>query len=151
MTVTAPETAVRRRLIDLLETEFASDGLEVRSDKLNDSLGLNGNIAGVYPGTAIGKRGQEIVQETAVFIQIFRKWDKEVNPNQTVDPADIEEWAERLRRAARVDNETGGGAQLWFYEIQKIEYPPDPTGNVTRLLATVLARSQNSSVVETTG
>lgn len=151
MSVTAAETAVRNRLIAMLEEEFEEEGLTIKSDRLHDSLGREGAIGGVYPNSSEEARGQGIVLESRVHVQLFRKWNAEVDPSQTVDPAAIEEWAERLRRKARTDNQAPGDEHMWYFIIEKIEYPPDPSGNISRLHATVLARSQNPGVVETTG
>jgi hypothetical protein len=151
MTITAPETAARGRLIALLTKEFEPEGLTIKSDRLHESLGREGALGGVFPAATAEARGQAIVLESVVHVQLFRKWSAEVDPKQAVDPAAIEEWAERLRRAVRVDNKTPGNAHLWYYVVQKIDYPPDPSGNISRLQATLLARSQNPGVVETTG
>jgi hypothetical protein len=153
MTVTAPETELRQRLITVATAEFKSESIVFKSDKIHDSLGHDGvAVGGVYPGPAEEENGQGLVQRTTVFIQIYTAWDKKVDPHQEVDPALIEGYAERLRRAVEDDNNGAPGDQhLWYYRITRIEYPPDPTGNITRLIATVTASSQNAGLVETTG
>ena len=52
MTVTAPETELRNRLISVLNTEFTAEKIVFQSDKLHDSQGQNGDIGAVYPGPA---------------------------------------------------------------------------------------------------
>lgn len=152
MTVTAPETAARARLMSLVATEFAAESVDVRSDKLNESMGTTGPVAGVYPGAAVENPRHGLVLDTVVFVQLFRQWDNRLDPLQQVDPAAIEEWAERLRRAVRDDLDAAGfDAHLWYFRVQKIEYNPDPSGNISRLLATVTADSQNAALVETSG
>jgi hypothetical protein len=151
VTVTAPETTVRARLIALLEKEFEDDGVTIRSDRLHESLGTEAPVGGVYPAQAGENPKNGVILESTVHVQLFRRWTAEVNPKQAVDPGAIEEWAERLRRACQDDNEAVGDKYLWFYSVIKVEYPPDPSGNISRLLATVLARAQNPALVETTG
>lgn len=152
MTVTAPESALRARLIEVLNTEFEGDSIGFTSDKLNESLGQNGALGGVYPGPAQEMMNQGLVLEVTSYVQLFHQWNPKVDPNQAVDPSLIETDAERIRRAVQAaDATTPGNAHLWYYRVTKIEYPPDPTGNISRLLATVVATSQNASLVETSG
>jgi hypothetical protein len=152
MTVTPPETALRARLIAALTTEFTTEGITFRNDKLHDSLGREGHIGGVYPGPASSRLGQEQMLEVTAYVQLFHKWNPEVNPKQTVEPQIIEEWAERIRRAAQQDEGAGpADSHLWWYSVSRIEYPPDPTGNISRLVATVTGQAQNPALVATTG
>ena len=67
-----------------------------------------------------------------------------------MSPALAEERAERIRRA--VEAATGfEDAHLWYFTVQRVEYPKDPTGNITRCLATIVAHSDNAGIVETVG
>lgn len=152
MTVTAPETALRQRLIALLTREFRTEAIEFKSDKIHDSLGQDTAIGGVYPGPASEKLRNGLVQDTIVYVQLFNQWEPRIDPTQAVDPTTIETWAERIRRACRVDDDAfAGDSHLWFYRVLRVEYPPDPTGNISRLLAQVSASSQNAGLVETSG
>lgn len=152
MTVTAPETALRERLLGILTVEFSAENLAVKDDKIHDSLGQDAPIAGCYPVVSGEGLRDGLVQGTTVNVQLFNQWNREINANETVSPAVIEEWAERFRRAVRAD-ELGapGTAHLWYYRILRVEFPDDPSGNKTRLLATVEASSQNAGLVETSG
>lgn len=150
--VTAPETVARQRLIALIEAEFAPESLEVRSDRLNESLGQDGPLGAVFPSTATEDPRNGLVLSSLLNVQLFRQWSNDLDPTQTVDPSAIEEWAERLRRACRADIDAAGWSEhLWYYRVQKIDYNPDPTGNISRLIASVEAVSQNPALVETTG
>lgn len=152
MTVTAPETALRKRIIEVLNTEFTADAIGFISDKLNSSLGQNGPVGAVYPGPAEEMMNQGMVLIVVSYVQLFHQWSPEVNPNQAVDPTLIETDAERIRRALHTADVTDPGTEhLWFYRVTKVEYPHDPTGNISRLEATVVASSQNASLTETTG
>lgn len=150
--VTAPETALRERLIEVFNEEFETEGVVFGDDKIHDSLGQTGPVGGVYPSTAAEGFEQGLLQDTIVIVQLFNRWDREIDPKQAVSPGVIEEWAERLRRACRADElGTPGDEHLWYYRVLRIEYPPDPSGNITRLLATVQASSQNAGLTETSG
>lgn len=153
MTVTAPETALRSRLLSILKVEFTAEGVDWRNDKIHDSLGWEGPpVGGVYPNVGGEQFNQGLVQDTTVTIQLFNTWKREVNPNETVAPDKIEEWAERIRRAVRADGDGAPGTDhLWYYRVLRIEFPDDPTGNKTRLLATVQGSSTNSGLVESSG
>lgn len=154
MTVTAPETALRARLIAALEDEFETEGIKFLNDKLHDSKGREGAIGGVYPGPSQVQLSNELILEPTAYVQLFGKWTAEVDPNKTVDPTPIEEWAERIRRACQSDEVEGAGdgdEHLWFYSVTRIDFPEDPGGNITRLLATVIGKAQNPALIATTG
>lgn len=153
-TITAPETALRARLIETLTKEFEVEGIRFLNDRLHDSKGREGAIGAVYPGPTQVQFADENVLEPTAYVQLFRKWTAEVDPNKAVDPTAIEEFGERIRRACEEDSAQGaeaGTSHLWFYSVRRIEYPPDPGGNITRLLATVVGTAQNPAMVATTG
>lgn len=154
MATTAPETALRTRLITALKSEFKKEGINFLNDKLHDSKGREGAIGAVYPGPSQVQLGNELVLEPTAYVQLFGKWTAEVDPDKTVDPTPIEEWAERIRRACQSDASEGaeeGTAHLWFYSVQRVDYPADPSGNISRLLATVVGKAQNPALTATTG
>lgn len=154
MATTAPETALRARLKAALEAEFEKEGIKFLNDRLHDSKGREGAIGAVYPGPTQTNFSDENVLEPTAYVQLFRKWTADVDPNKVVDPTAIEEFAERIRRACEEDasqGATAGTAHLWYYSVTRIDYPPDPGGNITRLLATVVGRAQNPAMVATTG
>lgn len=153
MTVTAPETELRRRVIELLTTEFTPEGIVFHDDKLHDSLGTEGPIGGVYPGPATPDVRNKLVLKVSCYVQLFGQWSAVVDPKQEVSPATIEEWAERLRRRLQTDTQPAypHDSHVWFYEVGRIEYPDDPTGNSSRLLAQIMATTQNPALTETTG
>lgn len=154
MPTTAPETVLRGRLIEVLEAEFETEGIRFLNDKLHDSKGREGAIGAVYPGPSNAQSNNELVIEPTAYVQLFGKWTAEVDPDKTIDPTPTEEWAERIRRACHSDGfegVTGGDAHLWWYSVTRIDYPPDPGGNISRLLATVMGKAQNSALTETAG
>lgn len=153
MSITAPETKLRHRINAALEAEFASEGIKFLDDKLHDSKGRDGALGATYPGSTAVPLGNELVLEPTIYIQLFGQWTAEVDPNLSIDPTPIEEWAERVRRALKADGNqgsTGADEHLWYYQITRIDFPPDPGGNISRLVATVVGKAQNAALVETT-
>lgn len=154
MAVTAPETRLRERLIAALEDEFEKEAVKFLNDKLHDSKGREGSIGAVYPGPSQVQVGNELVLEPTAYVQLFGKWTAEVDPDKTIDPTPIEEWAERIRRACHADGfegVTGADEHLWYYSVTRIEFPPDPGGNISRLFVTVVGKAQNPALTAATG
>jgi len=149
MTVTAPETRAREHLKTLIEAEWP--GLTVKNDRLNQSLGQDGDLAATFPNVAQEDARDGLILDTTVTVQMFRKWSNDLDPEETVDPAGIEEWAERLRRAVKGDLSKQGEEHMWYFRIFRVEYNPDPSGNISRLEATIQVSSGNSGLMETTG
>jgi hypothetical protein len=150
MAVTSTSTVAREEVIAALNAEFAGE-VDFISDKLDDSLGSDGNYGAVYPYLEEPQLGQLNVWDSRMVIQLFLQWDKVVDPHQQVDPAIIEQMAERLKRALQGDPSSGNTPHFWYMNIIRIEYPDDPTGNKTRLEAIVEASGQNSAIIETSG
>lgn len=151
---TAPETRLRERLIVALAAEFTPEGITFRSDKLHESMGREGHIGAVYPGTTLVPANNEFILEPTAYVQLFHKWTAEVNAAKIFDPTIIEEWAERARRACHSDGfegSEGADEHLWYYSVTRMDYPPDPGGNISRLLATVIGKASNPALVTTTG
>lgn len=149
MSVTSPETQARQTLITVLQTEFAPEGFNVVSDRLHGSVGWNGTRIGVSPVQSVTMTRDNQVLMPELLVQFYGKWNKEINPDQQVDPAKIENFAERFRRA--LEDSDPRTTYVWFFRLRRINYPPDPTGNITRFEATVEAFGQNSALIETTG
>lgn len=152
MTVTAPETMMRQLVLDALNEEFAGE-VEFIDDKLHPALGVDGPVGGVYPGERGDMASQQLVVELTCYVQLFLKWDKKIDPSQTVSPGPIEEAAERIARAIEAvePNSHEAGPHLWEAHVTRVTYPQDPTGNITRLEATVFGRAQNPALVPTNG
>lgn len=150
MPVTAPETSARDALILILATEFATDGFPVLSDKLHGSLGADRTVIGVYPERTVASPGQKLVAEMSLVVQFYGKYDLKVDPRQAVDARWIEERAERFRRALRPNTDPRTG-ELWYFSLDRMEYPDDPTGNKSRFEAYITARGNNTALIETTG
>lgn len=146
--MTPPETLAREQLRDMLAAEYAAEQFPVRDDKLHGSLGANGTVLGVYPERTPSSTRDRLVNEMEIIVQFYGKYDLKVDPTQTVSPSWIEAHAERFRNALRTITDTGTG-QVWYYTLERIEYPDDPTGNKTRFEAYIRARGNNTALVET--
>lgn len=150
MTVTAPETVARHALIAMLETTYAADGVEVRDDKLHASLGDKGTLLGVFTNRSTAGAANKLFNEYELVVQFYGSYLLEVKREQTVSPGVIENYAERFRRALQVGVDPRTGA-VWYFELIRVVYPDDPTGNKSRFEAFVLARGNNAALIETVG
>jgi hypothetical protein len=144
--MSSPATAVRAALKTIIEAEFAGDNVTVFNDKLHESLGDGSNVCGIYPDSETENPEDVNMQITEVTVQMFMSYLKDVDPYQIVDPALIEDWADRFRKSVL------GPANLnipeaWFFRIVRIDYPMDPTGNKSRFTAVVRAYGNNSSQI----
>lgn len=146
----SPSTETRAVIKALVEAEFAAEGFKVTNDRIHASLGHDRTRLGCFPGRETTFAANQLVLETEVVFQFYGKYNKDVDPEQKVDPAQVEGYAERFRQALENGNSPGTRA-VWYFTVQEIAYPPDPTGNMTRFEARVLARGENSNLVESTG
>jgi hypothetical protein len=148
MTVVAPETIAREALIEALRMEFAAEQFPVMDDKLHASLGEARTVLGVFPERSVSNSNDKYMTQFELVVQFYGKYNLEVNREETVSPSTIESFAERFRQSIRegVDPRTG---QVWYFDLQRINYPDDPTGNKTRFEAFITARGNNSALLET--
>lgn len=147
MTIVAPETEARERIKQLLTTEYAAEGFQVLDDRLDESLGSTGTRIGVSPITSRPMPSNENVLATAILVQFYGKYKLAIDPKTKVDPAIIETYAERFRRAIRTgDPKTPG---VWFFKVLEVNFVNDPTGNKSRFEAQILAYGNNSALLET--
>lgn len=143
----APITEFRQAVKAIVSTEFAADGLSVRDDKLHASLGHAGPVAAIYP--ELEKPGEAgIDQVMLVVVQLFRRYDLQIDPEQRVDPALIEGWVHRLQTAfaAAADPMTQG---IWYFNVAAVEYPDDPTENKSRAVLAIEGYGNGPRMVET--
>lgn len=146
----SPYEVVAIALKDVIDTEFAAEKVVAVHDNLHEALGQKRMAAGIAPVEDVVNQRNAVVQETWAEVKFYDIWKKEISPDTVVNPLKITAYAERFRnalRAARVlDPGTG---QLWYFDVTRIQYPNDPTGNKSRFVATVRAYGNNSGLVET--
>jgi hypothetical protein len=145
---TSPSTTVRAAIKQALEAEFAFEGIVFKDDKLHPAMGTDGPVGGLYPDVEDTRPGRRIELQTVVFVQLFAKWEKVIDPAQEVSPTLIEGWAARLRDALKPAQQPSTG-DTWYFYVTTVQYLDDPTGNRSRLLARVQAHGGNPNLVET--
>lgn len=143
----APITEFRQRIAQVLRDEFTAEGLSVLDDRLDESLGTDGDIAAVYPEAEAPGEGM-VDQVFLIGVQVFMRYDLQVDPRQRVDPAKIEGWAHRFQRALR-GNSSPGTQNAWWFNLARLDYPNDPTGNKTRFVAMLEGHGPSASLAET--
>lgn len=146
----SPLTEFRAHVKGLVQTEFAAEGFPVYDDKLHESMGHEGAVAGVYPEyEMLHENG--MTQRLFVAVQVFRRYTLEVNPEQRVDPAKIEDWSWRLQRRFKDELSPGFGGpeRTGFFTVARIDYPDDPTGNKSRFVMLLMGHGDAGSLAET--
>lgn len=137
-----PETVARNALIAMINAEFTADDIAAVGDRLDTSLGQDGAKVGVSPLRSGPNTKQRLELLTEIQVQFYNRWDADGDPDRVVDPSVIEGYADRFRRA--VDSQQPAGTpDVWWFTVERIDYPHDPTGNKTRFEALITAHGQN--------
>lgn len=148
----APETLARQALIAMLAAEFAAEQFPIRDDKLHGSIGQTGTVLGVYPERSVPQGNDAYINQMMIGVQFYGKYDLKVDPEQSVSPATVETYADRFRTALRTRNPDVNTGAVWFFKLERIEFPDDPTGNRTRFEASLTAFGNNGALIsETSG
>lgn len=142
----AAETEFRNRIKTILETEFAADGLVVYHDRITSALAAEKTVAGVSPLRSEERNTDANTLEIRVLVQVYKRFDPQIDPRQRVDPSIIEGWADRFRVACKTQNGINQPG-AWYFRVNRITYPPDPTGNITRFEAECLGFGNNSAAL----
>lgn len=148
--VASPYEAVATALKAIIDAEFAAENIVAIHDNLHEALGQKRVAVGIAPIEDLVMGSNNVVQETWAEVRFYDLWDAKVDPAQQVDPLKITAYAERFRDACRrASASTPGTGQVWYFDVRRIQYPNDPTGNKSRFVATVRAYGNNSGLVET--
>lgn len=148
----SPFEAVATAVMAVFENEFSAEGWTMVPDELHESLGRERVAVGIAPLEDVTASNNAVVQETWVEVRFYNRWKKEISPDTQVNPFVIAAYAERLRNALRASQATNiATGQVWYFEVRRVQYPRDPTGNKSRFHMTILARGNNSALVETSG
>lgn len=148
----SPYFAVATSLKTIIEAEFAPESFTAIFDNLHESLGRNRVDIGISPVEDTVRGNNNIVQETYVEVKFYDLWTQEISPDTVVNPTRITDFAERFRKKVKSTRATQPHTgQVWYFDVQRIQYPNDPTGNKTRFVALIRAIGNNSGLVETTG
>jgi len=145
-----PYGQVAPLLKTIIEAEFATEGFTVVLDNLHDSLGRQRVDIGIAPEEESLQPGNDYVQETTLEVKFFDLWTQEIKPTTVVNPSRITNFAARFKHAVFTHQigYSGTGA-AWYFDVRRIRYTNDPTGNKTRFVATVRVKGINSALNET--
>lgn len=134
----------------IIDGEFTDRQVTAVHDKLHESLGTKRCEVGISPLREAPQPGNEVVGHIFIFVQWYDLWEKEIDPEQRVNPFNVTEMADRFRRAVERYSATNPGTtEVWYFKVTNIEYPDDPTGNKTRFEATIQAYGQNTGLMQT--
>jgi hypothetical protein len=134
----------------IFEDEFSEEQFVMIFDNLHESLGRSRVDVGIAPDEDVVSPANALVQETWVEVRFYDLWKQEISPETQVNPVRITNFAERFRDALRRQQATDPGTgQVWFFDVRRIRYPNDPTGNKTRFVASIRAYGNNANLVET--
>lgn len=148
----SPYEAVATAIKAAIDAEFAPEHITAIHDNIHESLGQDRVAVGIAPMEDMVQTGNGVVQETWAEVRFYTIWDPKIDPTTVVNPFKITAYAERFRNALRtLSATTPGTGQVWYFDVRRVTYPNDPTGNKTRFVATVRAFGNNSGLVETTG
>lgn len=144
--------AVASRIITIFNTEFLVEGFTMVPDNLHGSQGRTRVDVGIAPADDgdVVSANDNVVQETWLDVKFYGLWKQEIKPTTEVSPYIVTAYAERLRNALRAATATNPKTgQLWYFDIRRVRYPNDPTGNKTRFVMTIRAFGNNSGLIET--
>ena len=149
--MSAPETDSRARVKQAVATAFSAEGWTAGDDRFGRSKGMGephdqASIS-VTPLYARERLNKAWLLDIGILVQFYLGYDAE--PDETIvrDSTVIEGYANRLRAqfagaGARVD--TG---DAWYLRWTGVEYPVDPTGNITRFEATIIGEAKNAAAL----
>lgn len=147
----SPFEAVAQAVIAVFNNEFASEQFVMIPDRLHESLGRSRVDVGIHPVEDVVNGRDAVVQETFVEVRFYDLWKQEISPETQVNPYRITGFAERFRDALRRAKATDPGTgQVWYFDVRRTAYPPDPTGNSSRFHMTIRAFGNNAGLIETT-
>lgn len=149
MTV-SPFQIAAEGIIAAFNQEFQPEGFVMIPDKLHESRGKRRVDVSVSPLRDTLMPNNNVVQHTNIFVQFYNIWDERIDPDTQVNPYTITGYAERFRQCVqRSQVQYEGSAEVWYFDVESIEYPDDPTSNKTRFEATIRAYGNNAGLIET--
>lgn len=132
----------------VIDAEFAAEGITAIHDRVHASNGWKRPIVGISPESQTPRSGNEFLLDTRVLIQFYNTWDKEIDPEQVVDPRTITDYAHRLMQAIESQQASyAGSSQVWYFKVENVQYPNDATGNKTRFHMTICAYGDNTALL----
>lgn len=151
-TVTSQYELAADALKQIIDAEFDPEGWAAEHDQLHPSVAWDKTRIGLAIDAESANPRVRVEQRVYIEIRFYLQYDRQINPEQSVDPRLIANAAERLRRAIQAQQATAeGDSKLWWFSEISCRYPEDPTGNKTRFTMSVEAHGNNTGLVETTG
>jgi len=138
----SPTTEAREYIQEILTAEFKAERITVRSGFTDNSLAQNGVTAGVFPISEMPNYDDRLELHTSIGVDLLAVWDADPDVERIVDPSVIESYANRFRVALAAYEQTGTDS-IWWFELNELNYDTDPTANITRFSATVVAHGTN--------
>lgn len=124
----------------VIDAQFNAEGFTAIHDCLHESLGQRSTAIGISPIRKVKMPRNQSVEQTFIWIQFYWLWKREISPETLVNPFTIAEYAERLEVALEAAQATVAGTNaVWYYNVDSVEFPRDPTGNKSRFEMTVRA------------
>jgi hypothetical protein len=146
----SPYAEVADVLKTIIDSEYSVEGYTAIHDNLHPGMGQSGVRIGIAPDEEAARSGNMLQNDISITVKFFRRWNGDVDIDKKVDPREIAGFAERFREAIREYNYPSTG-NVWYFNLIRIRYPNDPTGNKTRFEADIVAYGNNTALVETTG
>lgn len=148
----SPFATIAAGIKDAFEAEFAPEQLTMRYDNLHGANGQKRVEVGIAPAEDVPNARNMVALESYVEVKFYDIYKDSRSPDTQVDPRKITEYAERFRRCLQnAGVRDVATSDVWYFDVMRIRYPNDPTGNKTRFVATIRAFGNNSGLVETTG
>lgn len=143
----APETLIAARIKQVFDAEFTPEGFVLEPDKLLRAAGKDGEAhAAVSPNNAVEAPRTVVRLDVETLIQLYLGFDPTPDEDRVVDPGVIVGYGDRIRRAFG-PNSSGNTSDMWGLRVTRIDYPDDPTGNKSRLEATVIGYADNTAAL----
>lgn len=147
---TSPYAEAAEALKAIIDAEWSAEGWTALHDNLHPAQGDQGVRIGIAPEEETPRAGNMVMTDIIITVKFYTRWDADVDYTKKVDPRVIAAHAERFRAAIRNASEPGT-AGVWYFNLMRIRYPNDPTGNKTRFEADMVAYGTNTALIETTG
>lgn len=132
----------------IIDAEWATESWTAIQDNLHPAIGQEGTRIGIAPEEETPRSGNMYMTDIVITVKFYRRWDAEVDYTKKIDPREITGHAERFRRALRNSSDPMTD-NVWYFNLIRIRYPNDPTGNKTRFEADILAYGSNTALIET--
>ena len=144
-------TASRTAIKNLISTVYTTEGWTAGDDRFGRSKGKDQaeDVAAisVTPLYERERPGQAEILDLGILVQFHLGFAAVPDENIVRDSTVVEGYGDRLRAAfagagCRVDD-----GDAWYLRFTAIDYPVDPTGNITRFEATIVGEAYNRAAM----